>query len=127
MARICLDAMNSISSDLQFTTEAPEEFGKSRLPTLDFELWLVAGIILHSYFEKPMRTPFVVMKRSAMGEQQRISILSNELIRRLSNVETSVVDEEMPKIIEHYISQLKTSGYERSQAREVICSGVVGW
>ena len=74
-----------------------------------------------------MRTPFVVMKRSAMGEQQRISILSNELIRRLSNVETSVVDEEMPKIIEHYISQLKTSGYERSQAREVICSGVVGW
>ena len=62
-----------------------------------------------------------------MGEQQRISILSNELIRRLSNVDKSVIEEEVPAIIEHYISQLKMSGYERSQAREVVCSGVIGW
>ena len=82
MARRCQEAMNDISCDLQFTTEAPEDFTENKLPTLDFKLWLSSGVILHSYFEKEMRTPFVVMKRSAMGEQQRMAILSNELIRR---------------------------------------------
>ena len=91
MSRICKDAMNSVSQDLQFTTEAPEDFKESKLPTLDFKLWLVSGIILHTYFEKEMRTPFVIMKRSAMSEQQRMSILSNELIRRLSNVQISII------------------------------------
>ena len=32
-----------------------------------------------------MKTPFVVMNRSAMASQQKISILANELVRRLSN------------------------------------------
>ena len=36
MARACLPAMDSINKDLRFTTEAPEEFEKNRLPTLDF-------------------------------------------------------------------------------------------
>ena len=29
--------------------------------------------------------------------------------------------------MEHYISQLKNSGYSRRQAREIIVCGVVGW
>ena len=62
-----------------------------------------------------------------MGEQQRMSILSNELVRRLSNVAKEIVDDEIPEIIEHYTHQLKISGYERSQTRDVICSGVTGW
>ena len=32
-----------------------------------------------------MKTPFVVMCRSAMAKQQKMSILINELVRRLSN------------------------------------------
>ena len=127
MARVCKDAMNDVSTDLEFTTESPDEFKEKKLPTLDFKLWMIKGMILHSYFEKEMRTPFVIMKRSAMGEQQRMSILSNELVRRLSNVARVVVDEEIPEIIEHYIQQLKISGYERGQTRDVICSGVTGW
>jgi hypothetical protein len=127
MARICKDAMNSVCEDLQFTTETPEDFAESKLPTLDFKLWLVSGILMHTYFEKEMRTPFVIMKRSAMSEQQRMSILSNELIRRLSNVKKSIMEEEMQDIIEHYTQQLKTSGYDRKQTKEIVCCGVVGW
>ena len=77
--------------------------------TLQKTSYQSSGIILHSDFEKEMRTPFVVMKRSAMGEQQRMAILSNELIRRLSNMQLSIVEDEMPEIIEHYTSQLKIS------------------
>jgi hypothetical protein len=81
MARICLPAMNSVNEDLIFTTEIPEDFPLARLPTLDFLIWLVNGLINHTYFEKEMKTPFLTMQRSAMGEQQRSSILSNELVR----------------------------------------------
>ena len=37
MARICLPAMNSINPNLKFTTEAPEDFPRNRLPTLDLD------------------------------------------------------------------------------------------
>ena len=40
MARVCLDAMNSINPDLTFTAEVEEEFDNKRLPTLDFSLWM---------------------------------------------------------------------------------------
>ena len=127
MARICKDDMNDINGDLSFTTEAPEDFPENRLPTLDFKLWLIRGIALHSYYEKEMRTPYVIMKRSALGEHQRVSILANELIRRLSNVHLSIINQEIKGIIEHYVGQLKMSGYDRSQTKEIITCGVVGW
>jgi hypothetical protein len=49
MVRICLPAMNSVNGDLKFTTKAPEEFSKKRLPTLDFVIWMVNWILYHSY------------------------------------------------------------------------------
>ena len=127
MARICLPAMNAVNKSLKFTTESPEEFPRDRLPTLDFVLWLVGGILYHSYFEKEMKSQFTIMRRSAMSEQQKMSILSNELVRRLSNIHRDVLQEEIKEIIEHFITQLKNSGYERKQAREIVVCGVVGW
>ena len=86
MSRLCLPAINSINRDLVFTSEIPEEFKDNKLPTLDFYLWLCKnGQANWSYFQKLMKTPLVLMEQSAMGDQQRHSILSNELIRRLSN------------------------------------------
>ena len=88
MARVLLPAMNSINPDVQFTSETASDFSNKWLPTLDTKLKVVDNCrIEHNYFEKEMKTPLVIMNRSAMGQQQRHSILSNELIRRLSNVE----------------------------------------
>ena len=56
-----------------------------------------------------------------------MSILSNELVRRLSTIHRDVLDEELEIVIEKYITQLKKSGYSRSQAKETIVCGVVGW
>jgi hypothetical protein len=78
MKKRCLPAMNSVNSDLRFTTEAPEEFPMQRLPTLNFVLWLVDGILRHSYYDKAMKSQYTVMQRSAMSEHQRMAILSNE-------------------------------------------------
>ena len=101
MARVCQPAMNSINPDLVFTVESQEDFEKERLPTLDFEIWQMEdGTLNHSYFQKQMKTPYVIMARSAMPIQQKIQILGNELTRRLSNVNKERVGKE--KILENY-------------------------
>ena len=68
-----------------------------------------------------------MMKRSAQGEQQKMNILSNELIRRLSNVCGSVEFKETIGVIDHYSKQLKNSGYGWEQAREVVICGLKGY
>jgi hypothetical protein len=74
-----------------------------------------------------MKSQFTVMQRSAMSEHQRMAILSNELVRRLSKMHRDVGGEEIKGIIETFVSQLKTSGYGRKQTREIVICGVVGW
>ena len=78
MARVCRPAMNSINTDLSFTTESQEDFENERLPTLDFEMWLSQDGVRHSYFQKPMKTPLVQMERSGISYKQKFQILTNE-------------------------------------------------
>ena len=87
MARVCKAAMDSINPDLHFTTECQEDYEKERLPTLDFEMWLEeGGVVNHSYFQKPQKTPLVIMAKSAMSQQQKLQILANDLTRRIYNI-----------------------------------------
>ena len=88
---------------------------------------MIRGILYHSYFEKSMRLQYTIMQRAAMSQHQKMAILGNELIRRLSNIHPAVLEEEIEEVTEHYISQLKNSGYQRKEAKEVIVCGIVGW
>ena len=45
MVRVRLMAMNSESEDLKVTVEVPEDIEKDRLPTLDFSIWKVDGLL----------------------------------------------------------------------------------
>ena len=123
MARICQPAMNSVNRDLKFTTECPEDFPGQRLPTLDFVLWMVDGKLFHSYFEKAMRLQYTILSRSAISQHQKMAILGNELVRRLSNIHHEVLESEIVGVVEHYVTQLKNSGYSRKQAKEVVVCG----
>ena len=62
-----------------------------------------------------------------MSQHQKMAILGNEMIRRLSNIHPAVLEEEIEEVTEHYTSQLRNSGYSRKEAKEVIVCGVVGW
>ena len=129
MRRICLPVMNCINPDLKFTAEIANDFANSRLPTLDFELWLDKnGKVQQNYFQKPMKTPYVVMMRSAMSQPQKFSILTNELIRRLSNTDYKDKNvEEKLKVINQFTRELKQSEYGRLEVKEIIVSGMKGW
>ena len=128
MVRICIPAWNSINPDLVFTGECQDDFPGGRLPTLDFAVWEEDNQIVHSYFQKPTKTPYLIMEKSAMGVQSKIQILANELVRRLSNVLVAQVKkEEVMEIMETFVRELKTSGYRIHQARDITVSGIRGW
>ena len=110
MARECQKAMCSINENLRFTMEISEDFKNDRLPTLDFELFVHNGSeIRHNFYEKPMNTPFVIMEKSAMSDQSKISILSNDLIRRLSNIGENILEKEKIPVIDKYAKKLRVS------------------
>ena len=72
MARVCLEAMNSINKNLEFIVECQEDFPDQTLPTLDFKIWVdKTGKINHTYFQKNMKTPLIIMARSATPQQQK--------------------------------------------------------
>ena len=128
MARVCQEAMNDVNMDLQFTVEVPEDFENERLPTLDFALWMEDGLLTHTYYQKGMKTPYVVMERTAMGSKQKVEILSNEVVRRLTNVDHERLGaEEQIRVLEQMTQELRNSGYSVEQAREILISGFRGW
>ena len=128
MVGLCLPVANNINKDLEFTAEIAADFDNKRLPTLDFELWLEEDGELNHYFQKSMKTPFVIMKRSAMTQHQKVQILSNEVIRRLSNINHKRIPvREIEEIMEVFIREMKTSEYEKKEIREIVVCGMTGW
>ena len=125
--------MNSVYPFLKFTVETEEDFNNLRIPTLDMEMFMedVEGQrrqkVNFSFYEKPMKTPFCVMKDSAMSEKSKISILSNDLIRRMLSCNETIPDTERIEIINKFIDRLLVSNYSSDQIKEIIESGLTGY
>ena len=114
--------------NMAYVTYHEEDFPNGRLQTLDFETWTGNdGIISHSFFKKSMQKPLVTMERSAMGAQQKHSILANDLIRRLSMVDPKVDMQEKLEVVDKFTRKLKTSGYNHNQCQELVTSGIRGF
>ena len=129
MARILQPAMNGINTDLVFTTELQEDFEDYKIPTLDFKMWLEEDLeINHTFYEKPMKTQIMIPRRSAMPEKMKMSIASNDLNRRMSNINVErMPEEEKIEVADNFTRQLKNSGYGRQECREIVMSGLKSW
>jgi hypothetical protein len=73
-----------------------------------------------------MKTPLVIGAESAMSEHQKMSILSNEVIRRMSNISMDKSQSERTGVVDTFTRELKNSGYSRSKAREIVVCGLLG-
>ena len=120
-------AMNSIFPNIKFTVEVEDDFESKRLPTLDAELFFEGNFLRFSFYEKPMKNPYCIMKSSAMSEKSKIQILSQDLIRRMQNTCQTIPQSERNKIVDSYTDRLVRSGYSQSQVREIIVSGLMGY
>ena len=119
-SNVVKDIMNSVYREIQFEMEIAEDFPNKRLPTLDFEMWLEDGKINYSFFEKSMKTPYCIMKDSAMAIKSKITILAQDLIRRMLNTGVEICQIERNAIVESFIQRLKISEYADKQIKEIV-------
>ena len=73
-----------------------------------------------------MHNQTLVVERSSMGRQALMSIMSNELVRRL-DVLGELDQSEIDSVIDKYIQQLINSEYNWKQIREIIVSALLGY
>ena len=125
--RVLEGSMQEVYGFLKFTTEVGEG-EENWLPTLDIKIRVEENnIISFSYYQKPSVTNVTVQKRSAMGENNKIQILSNDMIRRLSNMDPRQKKEEIAKVVDSYAVKLLTSGWDEEQVRRIVLGGIRGW
>ena len=72
-----------------------------------------------------MSAQFPELKLS-QSEQQKYSILVNELTRRFEVLDQDISIEEKVRMIDHFTRQLTNSGYEYEQQRDIIESALKG-
>ena len=120
--------LNNVEDYLSFTTETEEDFSDRWLPTLDMKI-RVSGSnqVLHSFYEKPTNTNITVQKRTAMGEDAKIQILSNDLIRRLRNNAEELGRGAKIEIVDNYAQKLMNSGYMGEQLQKIVTNGIKGY
>ena len=126
--RVLGGTMGCIEEFLEFTTETEEDFPDGWLPTLD-TAWKVSedNCVLFKFWEKPTNTNRTLNKRTAMGENQKITILTQEVVRRLGNTMEGMKREEYEDIIDMFSQKLINSGYQEDQVRRIVVSGIKGW
>ena len=73
---------------------------------------------------KPMNSKYVIMEKSAMEHSSKLSILSNDLVRRLLNTKEDIHQERKDQIIDEYSLKLLRSGYSVNVTRTILISGL---
>ena len=78
--RVLGGTLGVIEEFLTFTTETEEDFGDGWLPTLDTALRVSEdNKILFKLWEKPTNSNRTLDKRTAMSENQKIQVLTQEV------------------------------------------------
>ena len=123
-----MGSLNKIEDFLKFTMEVGEDFQDQWLPTLDTKL-LVNGSnqVLYSFFEKPTNSNITAQKRTAMGEDSKVQVVSNDPVRRLLNNSEELGGATKVKIVDEYTQKLVNSGYRGKQLRKIISNGIKGY
>ena len=84
--RIIAGTMGGIEEFLNFTTEVGGDFEDGLPPTLDVAIKVTPeNQIAYNFYEKPEGARSTIQFKSAMGENAKHQILSQEMVRRLLN------------------------------------------
>ena len=75
---------------IQLTSDYPERNENGRVSILDLECWLARDKdcfqqIMYSFYKKPMKSPYVMMMKSAVPMRTKRNALTQEVKRRLCN------------------------------------------
>ena len=123
-----LGSLNKVEQFLNFTMEVGEEFDDLWLPTLDTKLLVDGSNRVHyGFYEKPTSSNLTIQRRTAMGEDAKVQIVSNDLVRRLMNNDEELGRESKTKIVDDYSWKLANSGFKGEQLKKIIANGIKGY
>ena len=123
-------AMETINPDLKFTLELEQDLSNKKLPTLDLSMWLKdngpqsSPNIEFEFFSKEMSSIYCILEKSSMDYSSKVSILINDLCRRLLNTRESIAQSRKDQIVDEYALKMLRSGYSLTQVRFIIVSGI---
>ena len=86
---------------------------KSEQNRIDFE-----------FFEKPTKTPRVILASSALSWSTKRTILTQECLRRLRNTKVELGPEVQKSHLDQFMLKLKNSGYNAKFRQEILDSGL---
>ena len=66
------------------------------------------------------------MERTAMDRQEIMAIMTDELTRRLQVIDEKLDRKEVIEIIDKYVQQLKNSGFNWKQMRDIVVISIRG-
>ena len=125
-AREMKKVMDSIFPMLKFEMETPSMFQGS-LPTLDFSCYMKGDKVRYTFFQKSMAKKTLIHRKSALGENTRISSLTQNIIRRMKNIGEEVEMKERIRVVDEFTDQMLFSGYSVEQTRKIIIAGLKGY
>ena len=126
--RVLLKSMEGVENYLKFTGETGEDFEGGWLPTLDTNLKVTKeNKVLFKMYEKETCSRQTIHKKSAMGENIKSQILSQDLIRRLLNTSEDLSKEYREHVVDEYGKKILNSGYTREQAIRILVNGIKGY
>ena len=66
-------------------------------------------------------------KDSALPENSKITSLTNEMVRRMSNTSELLSDKVRIRVVDEFAQKMINSGYQLVQARRVVMGGLKGY
>ena len=113
--------VNSIWDWIECTEEVGSKFEDSKLPILDLKVYCVEvrlsmGVVYWeprwSFYEKSMKSKYVIMEKSAMSDKVKATTLAQVVIRRMRNTHRLASKEERRGLLSDFAVRMKRSGYD---------------
>ena len=122
LARVLKDIANTVHEDIVMEEDHPGKYPDEKMPILDMKVWMdTNGIILYQHYQKPMSSKQVMHSQSALSNQCKRSVHTQEVVRRLLNSSVRLNwDTEMAPVITEYMGRMKVAGYGQSYRKSVL-------
>ena len=116
---------DSIDDMLKFTIDFPSKYEDKRMPVLDLKVWLENdNTVNYIFYEKPMKSNFVIDKLSALPYSMKMKSLTQEVFRRLHNTNEKILEENKSEILSKFTQKLKNSGYNEKERLNIVKGGM---
>ena len=96
--RIILAVGNDIHESTQLEYDCPSRYDDNKMPILDLKVWVnEENVIMHEFYAKDVSSKAVVHCDSALPENVKRTVLSQEGLRRLLNCSRQIPWDEKAK------------------------------